>query len=250
MTSLHRAAASVAGRLSEALAEQLAAAIRQCDGPTPVARGLVMARHPSPGYREAATALFDAWECEPASGAELASALLAARQATAMLRDEQRVDIVWTGPANGTMPVRATREVLVELIRAARSSIILVSFVAYKNYMVLAELSGALDRGVAVWAILETNTSAADAFATLAHRMHTFTWPIEQRPDVGRRTAVLHAKCVLVDDSLAFVTSANLTAAALDSNIELGLLITGGDVPHDLAHQIRDLIRAGVLVET
>ena len=55
---------------------------------------------------------------------------------------------------------------------------------------------------------------------------------------------------ILETNSLAFVTSANLMAAALDSNIELGLLITGGDVPHDLAHQIRDLMRAGVLVQT
>ena len=36
---------------------------------------------------------------------------------------------------------------------------------------------------------------------------------------------MLHAKAVVVDDEAVFVTSANLTEAALDSNIELGLLV-------------------------
>jgi cardiolipin synthase A/B len=58
---------------------------------------------------------------------------------------------------------------------------------------------------------------------------------------------VLHAKGVIADDRRAFITSANLTAAALDKNIELGLLVTGGDVPRDLGLQIRELIRSGTL---
>ena len=36
---------------------------------------------------------------------------------------------------------------------------------------------------------------------------------------------VLHAKAVVADDEAVFVTSANLTEAALDRNIEVGLLI-------------------------
>ena len=35
---------------------------------------------------------------------------------------------------------------------------------------------------------------------------------------------MLHAKAVVVDDRAAFVTSANLTEAALDRNIEVGVL--------------------------
>lgn len=36
---------------------------------------------------------------------------------------------------------------------------------------------------------------------------------------------VLHAKAVVADDEAVFVTSANLTEAALDRNIELGVLV-------------------------
>ena len=37
-------------------------------------------------------------------------------------------------------------------------------------------------------------------------------------------TGVLHAKAVVADNEAVFVTSANLTEAALDRNIEIGLL--------------------------
>jgi len=36
---------------------------------------------------------------------------------------------------------------------------------------------------------------------------------------------VLHAKGVVTDDQVVFVTSANLTEAAFDRNFELGLLV-------------------------
>ena len=36
---------------------------------------------------------------------------------------------------------------------------------------------------------------------------------------------MLHAKAVVADDEAVFITSANLTEAALDRNIELGLLV-------------------------
>lgn len=36
---------------------------------------------------------------------------------------------------------------------------------------------------------------------------------------------VLHAKAVVADDKVVFITSANLTEAALDRNIEIGLLV-------------------------
>ena len=36
---------------------------------------------------------------------------------------------------------------------------------------------------------------------------------------------VLHAKAVVADEESVFITSANLTAAAWDRNIEMGLLV-------------------------
>jgi len=59
-------------------------------------------------------------------------------------------------------------------------------------------------------------------------------WPGSSRPSVFYDPraldpqgpgGVLHAKAVVADDEAVFVTSANLTEAALDRNIELGVLI-------------------------
>ncbi|MFN8105307.1 MAG: phospholipase D-like domain-containing protein [Acidimicrobiia bacterium] len=45
------------------------------------------------------------------------------------------------------------------------------------------------------------------------------------------RVRSLHAKCAVADDHTALVTSANLTGAGLEHNMELGLLVRGGGVP-------------------
>jgi phosphatidylserine/phosphatidylglycerophosphate/cardiolipin synthase-like enzyme len=64
-----------------------------------------------------------------------------------------------------------------------------------------------------------------------ADRFWSIDWPGASRPGVyddPRALAtdgVLHAKAVVIDDEAAFVTSANLTEATLDRNIELGLLV-------------------------
>jgi phosphatidylserine/phosphatidylglycerophosphate/cardiolipin synthase-like enzyme len=59
-------------------------------------------------------------------------------------------------------------------------------------------------------------------------------WPGSSRPnvfydpralDLQGPSGVLHAKAVVADDEAVFLTSANLTEAALDRNIELGILI-------------------------
>ncbi len=67
-----------------------------------------------------------------------------------------------------------------------------------------------------------------------ADRFWNKDWPGTRKPRVlydPRSLApddpkgVLHAKALVVDDELAFLTSANLTEAALDRNIEMGVLL-------------------------
>lgn len=247
MSELLRVAAEVGAQLPDGLMAPLLAAVRSLDRPSPEALSRVRGRHPSPGYRSAAGHVFEAWTDEPVSGPELAGMLAGSRRAAVMLREEQSLDIVWTGPANGVLPVRSTREVLIQLIQEATTSVVLLSFAAYKSDVVLSELEAALVRGVKVWIIIETKTDAPAAFGQLGGRAEVYSWPMELRPGVGQKVASLHAKGVIADDRRAFITSANLTAAAIESNIELGVLIAGGDLPKTLGHQIRELIRAGVL---
>jgi phosphatidylserine/phosphatidylglycerophosphate/cardiolipin synthase-like enzyme len=83
------------------------------------------------------------------------------------------------------------------------------------------------------------------AFDSLGGRVSFFTWPADQRP--AGSGAALHAKAVIADAQVAFITSANLTGAALDHNLELGVLVRGGSVPRRLHEHFLALMASGVL---
>ena len=81
-------------------------------------------------------------------------------------------------------------------------------------------------------------------------------WPGASRPavfydprsiDLDRPGAVLHAKAVVADDESVLVTSANLTEAAFDRNIELGLLVRDRALASSVAAHFRVLIDRGLL---
>ena len=59
---------------------------------------------------------------------------------------------------------------------------------------------------------------------------------------------VLHAKAVVADDEAAFVTSANLTEAAFDRNIEVGVLTRDHALAASLARHFGTLIEQGLLL--
>ena len=58
---------------------------------------------------------------------------------------------------------------------------------------------------------------------------------------------MLHAKAVVADGEAVFMTSANLTDAALDRNIELGVLIRDRALAASVTSHFRGLIDKKVL---
>jgi phosphatidylserine/phosphatidylglycerophosphate/cardiolipin synthase-like enzyme len=89
-----------------------------------------------------------------------------------------------------------------------------------------------------------------------ADRFWKHDWPGEVRPRVfydpralepDRPAGVLHAKAVVVDDEAVFITSANLTEAALDANIELGLLARDRALAASVSTHFQALIDQGLL---
>lgn len=80
-------------------------------------------------------------------------------------------------------------------------------------------------------------------------------WPWPRLPEVyfdprslgasGEEAACLHAKCIVVDDERAFVTSANLTEAAQLRNIEAGVLLHDVSFARALRLQFEALIGRG-----
>jgi phosphatidylserine/phosphatidylglycerophosphate/cardiolipin synthase-like enzyme len=58
---------------------------------------------------------------------------------------------------------------------------------------------------------------------------------------------VLHAKAMVVDDERVLVTSANFTEAALDRNIELGLLVQDRAMADSIKAHFQGLVESGGL---
>ncbi|MYB38878.1 MAG: phospholipase, partial [Gammaproteobacteria bacterium] len=78
------------------------------------------------------------------------------------------------------------------------------------------------------------DTTAADALVRrFADQFWSKDWHGTRRPAVyfdprslePEQSAVLHAKALVADSETTFITSANLTDAALNRNIELGVLL-------------------------
>ena len=59
--------------------------------------------------------------------------------------------------------------------------------------------------------------------------------------------ARLHAKAVVADSRDVLLTSANLSSAAFNRNLELGVLIRGGDVAASIQRHFDALIATGEL---
>jgi phosphatidylserine/phosphatidylglycerophosphate/cardiolipin synthase-like enzyme len=102
-----------------------------------------------------------------------------------------------------------------------------------------------------------SDTAASEQLVRrFADRFWKTDWPGSSRPNVFYDPraldpegpgGVLHAKAVVADDEVAFVTSANLTEAALDRNIELGVLIRDHALALTIAGYFRSLIDRDLL---
>ncbi len=243
----------LATRLPAAQVAMLATAIESLIGPTPAGRANAAQSAPTTAFKGEVAELWDAWLAQPeVSGASVALALRAAGGTAERLRTAQSMDIVWTGPSSIHVPVRMSGQVLLDLIDGARTELTVVSFAAYRVPEVRSSLQAAAARGVDVRLVLETakdsggrlRQDAADAFATLGADASLWYWPEGSRPEGG---AAMHVKAAIADGHVALVTSANLTGAALEHNMELGLLVTGGSVPRRLAEHFRTLMADDIL---
>ena len=102
-----------------------------------------------------------------------------------------------------------------------------------------------------------SDTTAVDHLVCkFADRFWQTDWPGSSRPkvfydprslDLEGPSGVLHAKAIVADDDAVFITSANLTEAALDRNIEVGLLVRDRALALSLSSHFRGLIDRGLL---
>ena len=235
---------------------KLADAFTKHDQPTAIARHAVVNAVPTAVFRHYAAALCEEWAAADGAiaGEALALSVRVAAEAVNEVRGEQQVSVVWTGPTSYEVPVRATSAVLTEVIQEAQKTLIVVSFAAYKVATIVDELRASASRGVDVRLVLESvieskgklSHDAKEAFDALGDAVSFYVWPAELRASPGGHAA-MHAKCAVADRLVAFVTSANLTGAAMTNNMELGLVVRGGDVPKRISDHFETLMTAGTL---
>ncbi len=213
----------------------------------------------SPVARARAYRLAMLWAAAPGVSAEsLAWGLRAAYSVDDHHRRERSVELVWTGPAPRGTTLRRTDQVLLDLVRTAERTLHVVTFAAYRIPAIKEAMLAAAKRGVSVTLIFESPEASAGktAFAGLGamgeelkELSEVYLWPLEKRPkDPAGKHGSLHAKCAVADEEVLFVSSANLTEYALNLNMEMGLLVRGGDLPGRAAGHLESLVEEGVLV--
>jgi phosphatidylserine/phosphatidylglycerophosphate/cardiolipin synthase-like enzyme len=157
------------------------------------------------------------------------------------------LDVVWTGPTSRVATSRLTSAVVVDLIDQAQTDVLLVGYAVHTEPSVATALEQAQGRGIDITLLLERDvdnpafSGAGGAFPGLvATRL---CWPASART----AGASLHAKVLAVDGTAALVGSANVTGAALERNLECGLLVRGGPAPAAIREHVRNLRSLGIL---
>lgn len=175
-----------------------------------------------------------------------------------------RADLVWSGPEVPGVHSRSTRRVYEELIDSAERSLWISTYAFFDGPKAFEALARRMDSVPGLRATLLLNlqrkngdtSSSAQLIRRFAERFWTVEWPGASRPrvyfdpralDADGPGGVLHAKAVVADDEAVFVTSANLTEAALDRNIELGLLVRDQSLAASVSSHFQGLMDRGVL---
>ncbi len=247
-------------RLPASVIETVAARLGKSDSSDWASlRGQIAQAISPPDYRAAVISLLDRWRSRAPEVPlqAVAAALVTASYIAKTNREEQVVELVWTGPVQSVVPLRRTEQVILQVLDSAQSRILLVSYAVYSIPNIQDAVVRAAKRGVAITVIVETpnRLDVQNEYSNLkalgedvAKCSAVYYWPKEHRmADATGKLGILHVKCVVVDGNQLFLSSANLTKYAFSLNMELGVLINGGRGPRLIEVVFESLIAAGTL---
>lgn len=168
-------------------------------------------------------------------------------------------ELVWTGPEAGAARSRDTAVVVRELFGVAQRDVIISTFVVRQAAAVFRPLAERMHQVHDLRVRLFMNVGREWRDTTLeSELLREFAedlgreWPSARRPEVyydprgllgdADHRATWHAKCVVVDDDVGFVTSANFTEWAQERNVEAGVVIRNKEFVRQLRQQFESLI--------
>src|SRR5271166_5254637 len=249
-------AARLANRLPASVIETVVARLERSDGSDWAnLRGQIALAIPTPDYRGAVVSLLDRWRSQApeVTPQAVAAALVTASYIAKKRREEQAVEVVWTGPDQSVIPLRRTEQAILQVLNSAQNRILLVSYAVYSIPNIQDAVVHAAKRGVTITVIVETpnKLDVQSEYSTLqalgdevARCSTVYYWPKENRKTDGSgKLGSLHVKCVVGDGRWLFLSSANLTTYAFSLNMELGVLLTGGRAPAQVETMFENLMR-------
>jgi phosphatidylserine/phosphatidylglycerophosphate/cardiolipin synthase-like enzyme len=186
---------------------------------------------------------------------------IAADAAEQRLSGSVAASLVWTGPESAGSQSRDTAVVVEELFAHAERFVLVSSYVVQRGTSVLRTLAARMIErpGLHVqlflhigreWrdtrdesVLLREFGTALSAHWSVTRRPYVFYEPRSLSADDSVRAA-WHAKCVIADEDLAFVTSANFTEWAQQRNVEAGVLIRDRHFASQLRQQFDGLVQS------
>jgi phosphatidylserine/phosphatidylglycerophosphate/cardiolipin synthase-like enzyme len=174
-------------------------------------------------------------------------------------------DLVWSGPEVPGLHARDTRRVFEELLGSAERTVWASTYAFFDGPKAFEVLAKRMDATPNLQVTLLLNiqrkwgdtTKAEHLVRQFADHFWKTDWPGSSRPsiyydpralDPKGPKGVLHAKALISDDEAVFITSANLTEAALDRNIEIGLLVRDHALAASLTCHFQGLIDQKLLL--
>jgi phosphatidylserine/phosphatidylglycerophosphate/cardiolipin synthase-like enzyme len=179
---------------------------------------------------------------------------------------EDLIELVWTGPEAPGIVNRDTGVVVREMFQSAKESVMVAGYAIYHGQLLFKELAERMDlmpelhvqMFLDIQRRLHDESSSSQIVRAFAQRFAEKEWPGRRLPKLyydprsletdHATRASLHAKCVVVDKTKAFVTSANFTEAAQKRNIEVGVLIRSRRFAEQLAEHFEVLAAQGALL--
>lgn len=178
--------------------------------------------------------------------------------------DPTGIDLVTSGPEAPGITNRDTSVVVREMFAHAKQSVTVIGYAVYQGQKVFEALAHRMDSKPELQVDLFLNISRGDGDTTKSEilvsryveRFKSHQWPKGSRlpivyydprsvsDDTPIRSS-LHAKCVVVDESDVFVSSANFTEAGQERNIEVGLRLDNAWLARKLVEHFKKMAETG-----
>lgn len=158
----------------------------------------------------------------------------------------ERPVAVWTSPSVPGSSGHTTLAAL-DMINSATAFVYAATYSAGKDSPHLLALRHALDRGVTVTVVVDVKERADHADMIRKALDGARVWTLAE-PEDGA-WAIQHAKLITVDDTAAFVTSANFSTAGAKRSLECGMMSRDSLVAVSVREHLQNLHKHGVLID-